>query len=179
MGAYTLPRLVLEGCITCKRTARRPETNPQISFGINYLPQRPLVPRNVQQHILKEQNAPHSSLLTEELLTLLDEAVKSFSIVAASNQETGSLLIQQEQPEDYRRFKEIQLFLVVKAWSWLGYALSLQDASSSFVDAIYGVARKNYNDLCCISGNDRRVSIESYAPTTVPNLASAHAAPLA
>jgi hypothetical protein len=132
---------------------------------------------------IKEQTAPRGSLLMEELHNLLNDAANSFSIAAAAiNQETDSLLIQQEQPEDYRRFQEIHLFLVVKAWSWLGYTLSLHHgASSSFVDATYGVARKHYNALCCItSGNDWRASSDFCAPTTVPNkLQSAHAAPSA
>jgi hypothetical protein len=131
------------------------------------------------KRLLKEQNAPRSSLLTEELHNIVSEAVHSFSIVAASNQETCSLLIQQEQSEDYRRFQEINLLLVVKAWSWLGYAISLLDASSSFMDTAYGVARKNYNALCCISGNYRCASSDSCGPTTVPSLSNANAAPLA
>jgi hypothetical protein len=126
------------------------------------------------ERLLQEQVARNSSLLDGELHNLLSEAVNSFSCVASSNQEKGSLLILQEQPEGCRRFREINLFLQAKTWSLMGYALFLSDATSSLVDAAYGIARKKYNDLCCIPS--------SYYcdPTVVHNLGSDHvAAPVA
>jgi hypothetical protein len=121
-----------------------------------------------------------SSLMAEELNNLLKEAVNSFSLVAASKQDKQKLLIlQEQQPEGCRRFQEINMFLLAKAWSWMGYAIFLQDATSILVDASYGIARKTYNALCCISGNDRRRSRYCYYPTTVPNVPCDRAAPSA
>jgi hypothetical protein len=128
---------------------------------------------------LQELDARHNSLLADELQNLLTDAVNSFSLVAASNQEIGSLFILQEQPEGCRRFQEINLFLLAKTWSWLGYALFLRDATSSLVHAAYGIASKNYNDLCCVSGNERRISSYWYDPMVVPNVRSDNAAPSA
>jgi hypothetical protein len=131
------------------------------------------------KRLLQEQYTQNSSLLAEELHNLLKEAVNSFSLGAASDQERG-LLILQEQPEGCRRFQEINLFFLAKAWSWLGYALILRDATSSLADVAYGIARKNYNSLCCITGIDRRPFSYCYAQTTVPNNAKGvHAAPSA
>jgi tetratricopeptide (TPR) repeat protein len=130
-----------------------------------------------------EQDNPRNSLLAEELNILLEEAVSSFTLVAgASNQEEGSLLILQENPaEGCRRFEEINLFLLAKAWSWLGYTFSLLGEDVCLVDHAYGVSRKNYNALCCISGDDRRPSSYCYPPTTttLPNVLPVHAAPSA
>jgi hypothetical protein len=132
------------------------------------------------KRLLQEQDTQDSYLLAEELHNLLKEAVDSFSLVAASDQEEKGLLILQEQPEGCRRFQEINLFFVAKAWSWLGYALILRDATSSLVDVVYGIARNNYNSLCCIAGSDRWTSSYCYAPMTVPkNVTGVDAAPSA
>jgi hypothetical protein len=123
------------------------------------------------ERLLQEQVTQNSSLLDGELHNLLPEAVNSFSFVASSSQEKGSLLILQEQPEGCRRFREINLFLQAKTWSWMGYALFLSDATSSLVDAACDIARKNYNYLCCVPP-----SSNCYDPTAVHNLPSDHAA---
>jgi tetratricopeptide (TPR) repeat protein len=113
-----------------------------------------------------EQENPFNPLLmAEELNIILQEAVSSFTFVAAINQEEGSLLFLQEKPANgCRRFQEINMFLLAKAWSWLGYAFFLLDS----------VARKHYNALCCIAGSDRLPSSYWHGPTTAPNVPRVH-----
>jgi hypothetical protein len=131
------------------------------------------------KRLLQERDTPteHSSLLAEEVHTLLTEAINSFSLVATKKQEEVSLLILREKPEGCRRFQGINLCLLAKTWSWMGYTLVLRDATPSFVNVAYGIARKNYNSLCCISGFDRWRSGYCYDPKTEPNVPNDHAAP--
>jgi hypothetical protein len=120
----------------------------------------------------EEQADQHSSLLSEELHNLLKKAVHAFSFIAASSQEKGSLLIlQEQQQEGCRHYQEINLFLFAKAWSWLGYTLSLIGVSSSLVEHSYGVARSNYNTLCCITGHHKQQQCYCYFPTCAHDVA--------